>query len=187
MSDKTKTIVIRGTVDWCKLLGNARPHTGNAKYDKGPYWSIDVTPNDESRELLDTFGLTEKLREPNVDNPKEHRRETYLSLKVLENKSDGTKNKAPEVVDVRGKPWDQSVEIGNGTVADVKVRVVDYGKGVQKGCYLHAMRVLDLSEYEREQFAPLSEDDEYFAEPEANAEPVTKDPFDTDLDDDVPF
>ena len=181
---KDKVIVLRGTLYWCKLLGPARPHTGNPKYDKGPYWSIDLTPNEESRALLKKFGIEGKLCEPNVDNPKEHRRETYLSLKVLENKSNGGKNKPPKIVDVRGQDWPQDAEIGNGTVGDVKVRVVDYGKGVQKGVYLQAVRVLDHVTFEREAFEPLSSDDEYFAEAEKAND---SDAIDEDLDDDVPF
>lgn len=182
--DKTKTIVIRGTVDWCKLLGKARPHTGEKRYDKGPYWSIDVTPDAASRSLLKELDLEKKYREPNTKNDKEHRKESYISLKVLENRTDGGKNEAPGIVDARGAKWDGR-EIGNGTTADLKVRVVDYGKSVEKGIYLQAMRVLDLVPYERDEFAPLSEEDQYFAEPETNtfSEPAT----DEDLDDDVPY
>lgn len=162
---KDNMIVLRGQLHYAKVLGKARPHTGNPKYDKGPYWSIDLTPNAESRDLMKTFGIAEKLREP-PENDKAERTESFLSLRVLENRSDGEKNRPPKVVDAQGNPWNENKLIGNGSVADVKIKVVDYGKGVQKGAYLQAIRVLEHVPYEAADFAPLPEDDEYFAAPE---------------------
>lgn len=181
---KDKVIVIRGKLDWAKVIGDARPHTGNPKYDKGPYWSVDVTPLDMS--IIKEFGIEEKLREPNRKNEKEHRTEPFLSLRVLENRSDGKKNEAPKIVDIQGKPWDGRL-IGNGTVADVKVKIVDYGRGVEKGVYLQAIRVLEHVPYQTEDFKPLSEDDEYFAAPESTSEDTESTAADIDEDDDIPF
>lgn len=187
MADKTKVIVIRGTLDWAKLTGKARPHTGEKRYDKGPYWSVDVTPNADSLKLVESLGLKEKLREPNSKDKQRVGQGPYLALKVLENKPNSDeKNEPPKIVDLQGKAWDGRL-IGNGSVADVKVRVVDYGKSVQKGVYLQAVRVLDLVPYESNDFAPLSEDDEYFAMEEGPNGERLEDSFDSDLDDDVPF
>lgn len=180
---KDKVIVIRGVLDWAKVIGPARPHTGEARYDKGPYWSVEVTPNDYDQ--ISQYGLTEKLKDPSPKDTKRVGKGKYLSLKVLENKSNGEKNKPPVIVNVQGQPWDEGL-LGNGTVADVKVKVVDYGKSVQKGCYLQAIRVLDPVIYEAETFAPLSSDDEYFSTPEA-AQTVEPESVDEDLDDDIPF
>lgn len=185
---KDKVVVVRGKLHWAKVLGAARPYKGNPKYDKGPSWSVDVTPNAESRELIEQMDFDEKLKTPNKKNEKETRKETFLSLKVLENRADGEKNRPPRVVDARGNEWPNDKLLGNETVADVKVKVVDYGSGSEKGVYLQAIRVLEHVPYESEDFAPLSEDDEFFAataEDEGEDECLTAD--DEDLDDDVPF
>ena len=190
---KDKTIVIRGVLDWAKIIGPARPHTGKPQYDKGPAWSVDVTPSDAH--VIKEYALEGKLRSPNKDNTKEHRTDSYLSLKVIENRADGKTNAPPKIVDATGKDWDNGL-IGNGTVADVKVKIVDYGKGIEKGVYLQAIRVLDHVPYETEDFAPLSEDDKYFsaaegsdfAAPEnddAESEPDAEQ--DNLFSDDVPF
>lgn len=180
MSDKSKTLVIRGVLNYAKVLGDARPHTGNPKYDKGPSWTVDVTPDAKGLQALADLGLTEKLREVSDKDKNRVGRDDYLTLRVLEKRADGKTNDPPSIVDVRGVTWPKDKLIGNGSVADVKVRVVDYGKGVQKGVYLQALRILEHVPYEANAFAPLSEDDEYFS----GSEPMTE-PND-EWDDDVP-
>lgn len=187
-------LVIRGTLDWCKLTGKARPHTGLPKYDKGPAWSVDITPDAKSRAKLAEHGLnkggqsgTGKLRTP---KGKDTRKESFITLKHLENRSDGTKNKRPSIKTVDGRLWDDDTEIGNGTVADIKVKVVDYGSGSDRGMYFQAARILKLVTYERDDFEELDEDDEYFASGEGVTGESAPDPTttgDADLDDDVPF
>lgn len=165
---KDNVIVIRGVLNYAKVLGKARPHTGNPKYDKGPYWSVDVSPLKTHASLIEKFGLEEKLRDPSEKDKNRVGRDKYLSLRVLENRSDGEKNSPPRVVDAQGNPWDGSL-IGNGSIGDVRVKVVDYGKGVEKGVYLQALRILDHVPYESNDFEPLSEDDEYFANQEVTS------------------
>jgi len=203
--DKNKVIVIRGILDWAKVLGPARPHTGEPRYDKGPYWSVEVTPDAKSMALLKSLGLdkggtkgTGKLREPSAKDTKRVGKGMFLPLKVLENKMvngkpSGEKNSPPSIKDVQGQNWEGG-NLGNGTIADVKVKVVDYGPSVEKGVYLQAIRVLDHVEYEGEDFAPLSPDDEYFS-PSSEGENFAAPEIGGDepeaeqdnLDDDVPF
>lgn len=183
---KDATIVIRGSVDWAKIVGKARPYTGNPKYDKGPYWSVDITPDKNSRALIKATGINEKLREPKENDA---RKESFISLKVLENRADGSKNDPPKISDIRGQAWDNRL-LGNGTVMDIKVKVKDYGSGSEKGVYYQAGRVLSLVPYEGGGFEALSEDDEYFAAGEDNDVDTTaasKSATADDLDDDVPF
>ena len=194
---KDTIIVIRGHLNYAKVLGKARPHTGLPKYDKGPLWSVDVTPDAKSRKLLKQHGIEgkPKIKEP---SPKDKKRfltgknDTYLSLKVLAKRSDGEANYPPKVSDARGGKWPEDALIGNGSVADLKIKVVDYGAGSEPGTYLQAIRVLDLVPYEGNDsgFEPLDEEDEYFASPEDDQD-VTADDADEDededLDDDVPF
>lgn len=161
MTDSVTT-VLRGELHWAKVVGPARPHTGEKRYDKGPYWSVDFTPDAKSLATMKKLGIDSKMRDP-AKNKKDDRNEDYLPLRVLENRSNGEKNSPPNIYDIRGKEWDSGKLLGNGTVADIKVKVVDYGRGIEKGVYLQAIRVLKHVPYEGGGFEALSEDDEYFA------------------------
>lgn len=190
---KTVEFTIRGTIDWCKLLGNARPYTGDPRYDKGPSWSVEINPDQASRATLAKYGLQDKLKKDKLKKldgtpTKNPRSYDFLRLSVLENRADGKKNEPPKIVDGSGRPWDNTTEMGNGTVVDILVKYIDYG--TTKGLYYNKMRVLKLVPYEGggSDFAPLSADDEFFgggndtpAQPEAELQPVD------DLDDDLPF
>jgi hypothetical protein len=180
-------LTLRGKLDWAKLTGAARPYKGNPKFDKGPSWSLDLTPDAKTLALLDEHDLLGKLKDPKK-RKNDNRTEKFLSLKLLENRKDGTKNPPPRVSDVKGNPWGSDL-IGNGSIADVKVKVVAYD-GVEPGVYLQAVRILSLVPYEVNDFEPLSEDDEFFGDQSAfAADPVGPEQadFESDLDDDVPF
>lgn len=185
MANKAVEFTIRGKIDWCKLLGKARPYTGDPRYDKGPSWSVEINPDEKSRALLAKHGLEEKLKRDKktkrdgtpAKNPRDY---DFIRLTILESKADGTKNKAPEIMDASGRAWDDSTEMGNGTVADILVRYIDYG--TTKGLYYKKMRVLKHVPYEGgSDFEPLSEDDEFFA---GGADTP---PSPVEDDDDVPF
>jgi hypothetical protein len=192
LANKAIEFVIRGKVDWCKLLGKARPYTGDPKYDKGPNWSVEINPDAKSRALLEQHGLESKLKTDKkkkkdgtaTKNPRDY---SFLRLTVLENKADGTKNDPPVIIDASGAPWNSETEIGNGSVADVLVRYIDYG--TTQGLYYRKMRVLSHVPYEGggSDFEPLSEDDEFFGAPLSADKPSEVVEGDEDTDDDVPF
>lgn len=181
---KDQVLIIRGTLHWPKIVGKAVPYTGNPKYDKGPYWSVDVTPDAASRKLIDAAGISDKLKTPKGE--KETRTETFLALRINENKADGEKNRPPKISNIRGEPWGED-KIGNESIADIKVKVKDYGQTV--GVYLQEVRVLRHVPYEGASSMPaLSEDDEFFAAAEAGPVADTPDPeVDEEDEDDVPF
>lgn len=197
--NKSVEFTIRGTIDWCKLIGPARPYTGDPRYDKGPSWSVEINPDEKSRAVLKKHGLEEKFKKDKptkkdgtpTKNPRSY---DFIRLTILQNKADGSKNNPPEIKDVSGRLWDDT-ELGNGTVVDILVKYVDYG--TTKGLYFRKMRVLKLIPYEGgSDFEPLSEDDEFFGAlvdtPQAGAqEPANMHGQDgevpDDLDDDVPF
>lgn len=187
MANKATEFTIRGKVDWAKVVGAAVPHTGDPRYDKGPKWSLDITPDEASLKLIAKNGMNEKLKKdkPSAKNP---RKEAFIALSILENKADGTKNAPPAIIDASGRPWGNDTKIGNGTVADILVRAIDYG--TTKGLYYKKMRILKHVPYEGgADFAPLSEDDEFFAsagDEDVVAKPQTSGGID-DLDDDEPF
>lgn len=188
--NETTTHVIRGTLHWAKVLGEPRLNT----YSKEKEWSVDLTPDAKGLEEIARIGIKDKLREPK-DN--DNRTEDFLSFRhreYRENRNTGerTKNDPIKIVDITGQPWPEDKLIGNGTIADVKFRVVDYGKTMAKGVYISAIRILDHVAYEVEEFAPLGDDDEFAgAKTSAAATKAadTKGPSsdDDDLDDDVPF
>lgn len=188
LAKPTTTVhVIRGTLHWAKVLGEPRLNT----YSKEKEWSVDLTPDAKGLEEIVRIGIKDKLREPK-DN--DSRTEDFLSFRhreYRENRNTGerTKNEPIKIVDITGQAWPEDKLIGNGTIADVKFRLVDYGKSVAKGIYISAIRVLDHVPYEVEEFAPLGEDDEF-----AGAKPSTAKAADTDasddtgfLEDDIPF
>lgn len=190
---KSVEFTLRGKVDWCKLLGAARPYTGDPRYDKGPSWSIELNPDEASRKILAKHGLEEKLKfdkktKKDGSPTKNPRSYDVVRLTILEKKADGSKNKAPEIIDSSGRAWDNETDLGNGTVVDILCRYVDYGQ--TKGLYYKKMRVLKLVPYEGgSDFEPLSEDDEFFGadlEEAGSGSKGSPAPND-DLDDDVPF
>jgi hypothetical protein len=158
-------------------------------------WSVDVTPDAAGRAELKRLGITNKLREPKDTDT---RKETFLSFRQKEFHLDKDGNKVANepitIKDGQGNAWSGGL-IGNGTIADVKFTIRDYGKGKPKGVYIQAIRILDLVPYEVQEFAPLSEDDEYFASgtPSTEAKNAPEEPAtestaeEPDLDDDVPF
>jgi hypothetical protein len=181
---KDKYVVLRGEMYFSRLTGKAQPHTGLPKYDKGPYWSVDLVPDAKSKVLMKEFGILNKLKS-DKEGKDHHEGKKFLGLRHLENRKDGSKNDPVPVKDAAGELWPDKVNIGNQSIGDVKVKVVDY-EGAEKGVYIQAVRVLKHVPYEKEDFEPLSEDDEFFAGA-ADERTIETSIHDTDLDDDVPF
>ncbi len=181
-------MVIRGEVYWPKLVGDARPYTGNPKYDKGPYWSVDITPDAASRKKIKDAKIDDKLRFGKGE--KETRKDSFLTLRVLATQKDGKLNKPPKLSDGSSRPWGDT-EIGNGSIMDIKIKVKDYGDTT--GVYFQEGRVLRHVPYEGDGgFEPLSEDDEFFggtqtAAADDKVETKGETPNPDELDDDIPF
>lgn len=158
MADKPVTAVVRGVLTWAKVLGEPRMNTFTNERE----WSVDITPDEDSMKKLKELKITERLRDPKEEDD---RTEQYLSFRQKEFRTDpvsGEKkaNRPIEVVDIQGRAWDGKTLLGNGTVADVKFTVRDYGKGKPKGVYIQAVRVLELVPYVANTFAPLSEEEQ---------------------------
>lgn len=193
MANKNVTAVIRGKTSYFKMLGD--PVLNYSK--DGKEWKTDIIPLDPKgvKKELTAYGIGDRLR--TKDGYLEG--QPYLSLKQKELRSDGTPNEPVKVVDIAGKPWPQDKLIGNGSIVDIKFAVVDFGPGKMKGVYPRSVRVLELVPYNKAEFEPLSEDDEYFAKAaeasmqsevaRANEEreEFRKDFGLDDLDDDLPF
>lgn len=194
-------VTIRGKLSYAKILGSPVP-TYDATKGKGSAreWKMDlelISPADVKE--LKSYGVGDRIKQKEnyLDGA------PYISLKQAELKKDGSPNRPPNVVEKDGKtPWDQTKLIGNDTVADVKIAIMDNGPGMKTSMYIRGVRVLKLVEYQSAAFAPLDEDDEYFAgeedgsadsDPSAEKEKEAPKPsrrkskLDDDLDDDIPF
>jgi hypothetical protein len=186
------TFVFRGEIHWAKIFGPPRPN-----YNKdGKEWTFDFIPDDakEAKADLKSAGVADRLK------TREDRFEgrSYLSFKQKEFRADGkTPNEPIRVVDASGADWDPSVELGNGTKVDVKFVVIDNGPGKFAGIYPRSIRVLALKEFKRQDFEPISEEDEFY-EAAKEAEERRKREYEQfkkdfgvesedNLDDDLPF
>ena len=184
LADST-THYIRGTAYWAKVTGKARKNNFDDYYE----WTIDVSPDAEGLKLVKQLGMSDRQKDPKSGDPRGDNR--YITFRQKAHRADGTPNEPIKIVEADGKTtWDDNKLIGNGSKVDIKFRVKDYGKGKKAGVYIVAIRVLDLVKFESQAFAPLDEDDEFFAAEDAKVDDKTfKEDFglaDDDLDDDVP-
>lgn len=183
MAQKYTTHVIRGTLNWAKVIGKPRWN----EYAKENQWSVDVTPDKEGMAELKRLGLTTGAKSKIKD--KGDARGKFISFRQGEFKKNGEPNEPIKVTDAQGNALPAGVLLGNMTKADVKFSYTDFGE--TKGSYIRAIRVLELVPYVSQEFPPLSEDDEFFAASVtpvvAEEAPVENTAEEPDLDDDVPF
>lgn len=190
MAEKSEIYTFRGKFHYAKVLGDPVPN-----YNKdGLEWKIDVEFIDQNTaKEFKKLGIGDRVK--NKENYLDGADYASFKAKYNEKRSDEGR---PNVVDRRGKPWPQDELIGNETVGDIRIAVVDYGKGLKKGVYIRGIRVLDHVPYIRDVFEPLEEDDEYYSpsddddwgDPEEAKEVDNKKRLkddDEDLDDDIPF
>ena len=177
MAQKYTTHVIRGELNWAKVLGAPVMN----EFAKERQWSVDVTPNAEGLAELKRLKLNSKLKNKGKGD--------FIAFRQSEFKKDGSPNDPITITDAQGNPWPANKKIGNGSVGDVKFSYTDFG--TTKGSYIKAIRILKHVPYVAQEFAPLSEDDEFFAgdsEPQgASDTPAAAPTGSEDLDDDVPF
>lgn len=154
MSNNRTTVYLRGELMWAKVLPK-QLHKNN--FDDYKQWTFDVYPEDVTE--LEANKIADKIK-------KSEDGKQYLQLRQKEfsglTDEDGKplKNKPIRIVSPDGTtPWDTDTELGNGTIADVRISIVDYGKGKKKGVYPVAIRVIKHVPYKSNEFKPLSDDD----------------------------
>ena len=189
---KTKTLVLRGTLQYAKILGDP-----SLNYNKdGQEWKFDFVPNNQksvNKELKEA-GIADRLRvliDKKTNTPR-YGGSAYMTFKQNANRKDGTPNQPIKVVDAAGNPWNPTTLLGNDTEADVKFVVIDNGEGKFTGVYPRAVRVLKLVPYQAKEFEPLDEDDEFHEEAMEAAQEEVFIPVDDDNDvevedDDLPM
>lgn len=158
MAGNSKEIVyLRGKLHWAKVLGDPVPN-----YEKtGNEWVFDLALDSDGVKQMKGLKVNGKPVK-NINN-RDDERGDYVTFRQKELKKSGDPNRPIKVMDAAGNDWPADQKLGNGTVADVKFEVIDFGKGMYPGVYPRAIRVLEHVGYESQEFAPLSEDDKYFA------------------------
>lgn len=163
------THVFRGRLQYARVLGDPIPN-----YNKdGKEWKFDFIPEDPkgSKAELKSVDVADRLRvlyykdedgNPDPKNPK-YGGDAFMSFKQAATRRDGTDNFPIKVEDIIGNTWPQDKLIGNDTVADVTFVVIDSGPGRFNGVYPRSIRILEHVPYESDEFAPISEDDPYYA------------------------
>src|ERR1700746_821523 len=179
---------IRGKTSFAKVIGDPVMN----KFTNEREWSVDLEIDKATESQLKKAGLGDKVK----------RKDTYLEgrpyvsfrhkEKRLDKATGEVKDNFPiKIVDIVDRPWDTRL-IGNGRVVDVKFAIG--GTAPRIGVYIRSIRVLDLVSYEKKDFSPITEDDEYFAKAaeamnaasEGGLNKFKKEVFD-DLDDDLPY
>ena len=167
---KRKTVYLRGYLYWVKILDSPRPnYDGDARE-----WTFEFEPDEESVALLEENGVGDRLRDRS-DKKNYEDRKPFLILRRGEFKTDGEANEKIRVVDAANQEWSSRTKIGNRTLADVKVQIVDWGARKKKGIYPLAIRVLELVPYIPNEFEPLPEDDPHYIAAKSKDDQFRKD------------
>lgn len=204
MAGKTSTVYASGTIYWAKIVGE---QALVSNYDgDGKEWTFEFEPDDPSflkdhrllDRLKDPLAYAKRLEERGEDEKAQAAREgaegrgDYLLLKKPELDRDGNKNTPFNIYDDDNQPWGESRLIGNGSKADVKLSIVDWGAGKKKSIYCKAIRITDHVPYESNPFGGMDNANPVKQEKSAaktTTKPKTKATADdfAELDDDIPF
>ena len=166
-----KVVFVRGKLYWAKIIGDPRPNYGGDARE----WTFEFEPDEEGLATFKENKITDRLKDKYEDRGK------YITLRKPEFNKEGEPNRPIRVLKQDGTTeWGTDL-LGNGTVADVKLDIRDYGPGKKLGIYPVAIRIVDHVEYASNEFAPLEE-----VAPKAG-KAKAKDTFKEDfgLDDDV--
>ncbi len=140
--------IFQGTAYYAKVVGKPQPG-----YDKTQLeWSTDVAINDATRKSLIKLGVGDYIKNK---GDKHASGGDYLSFKRPAVKKDGTPGKPIRIVDNKGKPWDNTVLIGNGSVVNVNFALNEKASGGLKPSLI-AMQVWEHVPYE-----PKDRDDDF--------------------------
>lgn len=210
---KNTVVFTKATLYWFKGLNKAQ---AVQNYDQNGYeWRFEAEPEDvtflkENRlldRLKDPLAYAKKLEkkyeeyEDEEDKTKAEKarqqaegRGDYLILRKPTETKDGDETEPFRIYDSDNEPWDRDTLIGNGTKADLKLKIVDWGPGKKASIYCMAIRVTDHVPYESDEFAGMDNDGDESPKAKPAKSRATK-KVDTkgkseeldELDDDIPF
>lgn len=174
---KSTKVYASGKLYWAKIVGDGALHLD---YDQtGKQWAVEFAPNDTT--FLKDHKLLDRLK--NKDDAKNPNKGPYIILKKPELNRDGEKNSPFRIWDADGNEWDERL-IGNGTDADVKLDIRDWGVGKKQSIYCTDIRITDLVSFSSSPFGAM--DEAKGKPPKAKAAKASTAELD-DLSDDVPF
>lgn len=177
--NNAKNVFASGKIYWAKIVGDRALHPtydGDARE-----WSYEFVPDDTS--FLKEEGLLDRLKD--VDDAKNPDKGEFLKLKKPELDRNGDKNDPIRIYDENDEAWPDDKLIGNGSKVDVKLRIVDWGKGKRKSIYTSAIRVTDLVPYISNEFAAMDKEEQKAKKAPKKAKNKPEGFDTTDLDDDV--
>lgn len=166
------TVFVSGKLYWSKL------ERAVDNYEKtGKEWTVDFVPDDI--QFLKDNRLLDRLKEG-----KDPIEGDYIRLRKPEKDKDGKDNEPIKVIDGDNQPWVKGTAIGNGSVADVKLTIADFGAGKKKAIWAKAIRVTDLVPYESDEFGGM---DTKTPKADTKGTKTKKKAEELDVDDDIPF
>jgi len=131
-NNKYDQILLSGKAYWASVV------EPNTTYE--PVWQVDVTVDEETKQKLESIGLSVKNKGDD--------RGDFFSCRRKVVKRDGSKRDAPRVIDAKKMPWDNRL-IGNGSAVKVKIQPYEYAYAGKAGVSADfmAMQVIDLVPY----------------------------------------
>jgi hypothetical protein len=131
-NNKYDQILLSGKAYWASVV------EPNTTYE--PVWQVDVTVDEETKQKLESIGLSVKNKGDD--------RGDFFSCRRKVVKRDGSKRDAPSVIDAKKMPWDSRL-IGNGSTVKVKIQPYEYSYAGKAGVTADfmAMQVIDLVPY----------------------------------------
>jgi len=131
-NNKYDQILLSGKAYWASVV------EPNTTYE--PVWQVDVTVDEETKQKLESIGLSVKNKGDD--------RGDFFSCRRKVVKRDGSKRDAPRVIDAKKMPWDNRL-IGNGSSVKVKIQPYEYAYAGKAGVSADfmAMQVIDLVPY----------------------------------------
>lgn len=164
---KNDIVFVKGTLYWPKIVGRSAAVTN---YDgDGKEWTFELEPEDtdflkEHRlldRLKDPLAYAERLEERGEDEKAEAARKAaegrgdYLLIRKPTETKDGEPTDPFRIYDEDNEPWGEDRLIGNGSKADVKLKIVKWGAGKKSSIYCMAIRITDHVPYETDEFAAM--------------------------------
>ena len=168
MAEKS-TEFFTGPIMWCKVLGLP---VDNFNKD-GKEWTFELILDDAGKDILKKHKLADRIKVKD-----------YGDVIIFKQKADPWPDGSPHdpirVYDSGDADWDRDVKIGNKSIVDVKVTIVDNGKGRFKGVYPQAIRVKEHVPYESSEFGGMDEGKDEKSRPKAKT-------FADELNDEIPL
>lgn len=127
--------LIKGTGQWCKITTPVPTYSKDNKE-----WTFELEIDSETKKQMVKWGLGKSVKVNKAGNDF-----VRFSRKVF--KKDGTPSKPLEIIDAKGRPWDNSVKIGNGSTLNVQFAINEGDDKINR-IGLIKVQVWDLVEYE---------------------------------------